>query len=87
MRSKPLDTKRRAAHQKKQIEDHFKDFKRCKDHWGILDEDTYNFDKVGTIISVVSGSLVVVPVNYNAVYVDDPTNRELVTSTDLCLVF
>jgi hypothetical protein len=34
------------------------------------------------MIGIVSGSLVVVPANCDAVYVDDPANRELVTSTE-----
>lgn len=37
---------------------------------------------MGCIIRIISGSLVVVPANCDAVYVDDPINRELVTSTE-----
>jgi hypothetical protein len=64
------------------MEGHFKEFKRCKDHWHILDEDIYNFDETGYMIGVVSGSLVIVPLDCETVYVDDPANRELVTSTE-----
>jgi hypothetical protein len=82
LRSKPLEVKRRAAHQKEDIERHFKEYKRCKDHWGILDEDTYNFDETGCMIGMIAGSLVIVPADCTAVYIDDPANRELVTSTE-----
>jgi hypothetical protein len=27
---------------KKEIEDYFKEYQRCRDKWGILPEDTYN---------------------------------------------
>jgi hypothetical protein len=37
---------------------------------------------VGCIIGIVSSSLVVVPIDYKAVFVYDPINRELVTSTE-----
>jgi DDE superfamily endonuclease len=82
LRSKPLEAKRRASHIKEKMEDHFKEFRRCKEHWHILDEDIYNFDETGYLIGVVSGSFVIVPIGCEAVYVDDPANRELVTSTE-----
>jgi hypothetical protein len=82
LRSKPLESKRRAVHNLESIESHFVEFKRCKDHWHILDDDTYNFDETGYMIGMVSGSLVIVPLNCDEVYVDDPANRELVTSTE-----
>jgi hypothetical protein len=82
LRSKPLEAKRRASYIKEGIEGHFKEFKRCKDHWHILDEDIYNFDETGYMIGVVSGLLVIVPLDCETVYVDDPANRELVTSTE-----
>ncbi len=44
--------------------------------------DIYNMDQLGYMIRMVSGSLVIVPIDYKAVFVDDPTNRELVTSTE-----
>src|SRR6266487_3003885 len=82
IRSTPLSAKRRAAHQKEDIKEHFAEFKRCKTKWGILDEDTYNFDETGCMIGMVNGSLVVVPAGYTVAYVDDLENRELVTSTE-----
>ena len=48
----------------------------------ILDKDTYNFDESGYLIGVVSSLIVIVPIGYKAVYVDNPTNRELVTSIE-----
>ena len=77
-----MEAKRRASYIKENIQGHFSEFNRCKDHWHILDEDTYNFDESGYLIGVVSGSIVIVPIGCEAVYVDDPANRELVTSTE-----
>jgi DDE superfamily endonuclease len=82
IRSTPLSAKRRAAHQKDDIKAHFEEFKRCKAKWGILDEDVYNFDETGCLIGMVAGSLIVVPTGTTVAYVDDPANRELVTSTE-----
>ena len=70
------------SHLKENIEGHFKEFKCCKDHWQILNKDTYNFDKTGYLIGVVFGSLVIVLIGCDAVYVDDPANKELVSSTE-----
>lgn len=39
-------------------------------------------DQVGCQIGIVASSLVVVPTNYDTVYIDDPTNKELVTITE-----
>jgi hypothetical protein len=40
----------------------------------------YNFDKTGCLIGMVNSSLVVVPKGCIVAYVNDPENRELVTS-------
>ena len=64
------------------MEGHFREFKRYKEYQHILDDDTYNFDKIGYIIGIVSGSLVIVPFDCYTVFVDDPANRELVTSIE-----
>jgi len=63
------------------MEGHFVEFKRCREHWGIQDKDIYNFDQVGCMIGIVSGSLVVVLADCKEVFVDDPYNRELVIIT------
>jgi len=47
LKSKPLLYLRRNAHNRQDILDHFADFKRCKEKWGILDDNTYNFDETG----------------------------------------
>jgi hypothetical protein len=82
IRSTPLSVKRRESHKKEDMEAHFKEFRRCREHWGILDNDIYNFDKTGCLIGMVAGSLVIVPADCQASYVDDPNNQELVTSTE-----
>jgi hypothetical protein len=40
IKEKPLSAKRHESHKKEDIDGHFKEFKRCKTKWGILDEDT-----------------------------------------------
>jgi hypothetical protein len=82
LRSKALKAKRRASHLRVNIKGHFKEFKRCKDHCYIWDRDTYNFDETGYLISVVSRSLIIVLISCDAVYVNDPANKELVTLTE-----
>jgi hypothetical protein len=77
-----LSAKWRASHQKDDIKAHFEEFKRCKVKWGILDKDVYNFDKTGCLIGIVAGFLIIVPASITVAYVDDLTNRELVTSTE-----
>jgi hypothetical protein len=64
------------------MEAYFKEFKRCKEQLGILDEDTYNFDETGCLIGIVAGSLIIVPTDCTVAYIDDPANRELVASTE-----
>ncbi len=48
LRGKPLSSLRRQAQLKSTTETHFTDFKKCKERWGIHDDDVYNFDEVGT---------------------------------------
>jgi hypothetical protein len=64
------------------IQEHFKAFKKCKDYWGIQNEDIYNFDETGFRIGVSSGEKVIVPKDITAAYTADPENRELITSVE-----
>jgi hypothetical protein len=82
LRSKPLSFERRASHIKEDIETHFSEFDRCRRKWGIQDDDIYNFDETGCQIGIGTEGIVIVPVNTEAVFIDDPDNRELVTSTE-----
>jgi hypothetical protein len=77
-----MDAKRRVAHIKEAMEGHFKEFKRCKEKWGILHEDLYNFDETGCLIGMVASSLVIALADCNTIYVDDPANRELLASVE-----
>jgi hypothetical protein len=76
--SKPLSYLRKQAHVKEDIENHFKEFQRCKSHYAIEDEDCYNFDETGCPIGIIAGSIVIVPIGTSTVYVDDLDNKELV---------
>ena len=81
LRSKPLLYLRRQLHKKEELEAHFQEFQRCRQHYQIDDADIYNFDETGCQIGLQAGSTVIVPTGTQAVYVDDPNNRELVTVT------
>jgi DDE superfamily endonuclease len=82
LKSKPLSAKRLAAHIVEDVEEHFKAFKKCKEYWGIQDEDIYNFDETGFQIGVTSGENVLVPRDITVVYSADPENKELITSVE-----
>lgn len=82
LKSKPISTQRLAAHVVEDIEGYFRAFKKCKDYWGIQDEDIYNFDETGFQIGVTSGEKVFVPKDCVAAYTADPENRELITSVE-----
>jgi hypothetical protein len=82
LKSKPMSASRLAAHIVEEVEDHFKSFKKCKEYWGIQDEDIYNFDETGFQIGVTSGEKVIVPKDTTVVYSADPENKELITSVE-----
>jgi hypothetical protein len=82
LREKPLSAKRRATHNREDIEKHFQEYRRYRDKWGVLDDDIYNFDETGYQIGVTARDMVIIPIGIEAVYVDNPENRELVTSIE-----
>ncbi|KIM98288.1 hypothetical protein OIDMADRAFT_128072 [Oidiodendron maius Zn] len=82
LKSKPLSAKRLASYIVEDIEGYFIAFKKCKDYWGIQDEDIYNFDETGFQIRVSSGEKVLVPKDILVVYTADPENKELITSVE-----
>ena len=82
LKSKPLSYLRRNAHNRQDIIDYFADFKRCKEKWGVLDEDIYNFDETGCQIGLAAGNRVIVPQGLERIFVNDPDNRELVTCVE-----
>jgi hypothetical protein len=77
-----MSAKRLAAHIVEEVEEHFQGFKKCKDYWGIQDEDIYNFDETGFQIGVTSSEKVLVPKDTIAAYSADPENKELITSVE-----
>ena len=56
------------------------EFDRCKYKWGILDDDTYNFNETSCMIRMINGFFIVAPADAVASYVNDLEERELVTS-------
>ena len=77
-----MEAKRQDSYIKDDIEGHFREYQRCKNYQGILDADTYNFDKTGYQIRIVARSLVITPIDCTAVYINNPANRELLTSVE-----
>jgi hypothetical protein len=82
LKTKPISAKRLDSHVVEDIQAHFKAFKKCKDYWGIQDEDIYNFDETGFQIGITSGEKVIVPKDTITAYSADPDNRELITSVE-----
>src|SRR5258708_26836857 len=82
LKSKPMSVSRLAAHIVEEVEDHFKSFKKCKEYWGIQDEDIYNFDETGFQIGGTSGENVLVPKDTTVVYSADDENKELIPSIE-----
>jgi hypothetical protein len=82
LKTKPMHVKRLAAHVVEDINDHFVDFRQCKDKWGIYDDNVSNFDELRFPISVTTSKHVIVPVDCTVVYQADPANRELVTTVE-----
>ena len=77
-----MHVKRLAAHVINDINNHFTDFRWCKDKWGIYDNDVSNLNKSGFPISVTTSEHVIVLVDCTVVYQADPVNRELVTTVE-----
>src|ERR1035438_8598377 len=82
LKTKPMHVKRLAAHIVEDVNDHFTDFRRCKDKWGIHHDDISNFDESGFPIGVTTSEQVIVLVDCIVVYQADPANRELVTTVE-----
>jgi hypothetical protein len=47
-----------------------------------LDENIYNFDKIGYQIGVTAGKIVIVSTNVEHVYINDLDNKELITAVE-----
>jgi hypothetical protein len=66
----PLFLQSVVRHIRRDIEAHFREFKRSKAHWGML-EDVYNFDETSCMIGIQPGFFVIVPINCTVTYIDD----------------
>lgn len=82
LKTKPMSSKRLASHLVEHIQEHLRAFKKCKDYWGIQDEDIYNFDETGFQIGVTSGEKVLGPRDTTVAYSADPDNKERITSVE-----
>jgi hypothetical protein len=60
VKSRPIAAARLAAGTVEAIKTHFEDFRKCKERWGICDEDVSNFDETGHQIGVVEGEDVII---------------------------
>jgi hypothetical protein len=59
---------------KEDIATHFKEFKRCRDKWGIQDEDIDNFDETNCQIGITAGGHVIIPRGERFAFVNDLDN-------------
>ena len=60
LKSKLLSFVRMNAHNRQDIIEYFVDFKRCREKWGVVDDDIYNFDETGCQIGLTTRNRVVV---------------------------
>jgi hypothetical protein len=63
-----MHVKRLAVHVVEDVNDHFADFRRCKNKWGIHDDDVSNFNESGFPIGVTTSEYVIVPIDCTVVY-------------------
>jgi hypothetical protein len=68
LKTKPMHVKRLAAYVVEDVNDHFADFRQCKDKWGIHNNDVSNFNELGFLIGVTTSEYVIVPVDCTVVY-------------------
>ena len=68
LKTKPMHVKQLAAHVVEDVNNHFADFRQCKDKWGIHDDDVSNFNESGFPISVTTSEYVIVPIDCTVVY-------------------
>jgi hypothetical protein len=68
LKTKPMHVKQLAAHIVEDVNNHFVDFRRCKDKWGIHDNDVSNFDKSRFLIGVTTSEHVIVLIDCTVVY-------------------
>ena len=62
------------------IKVYFAEFKQYKEKQAIKDNTVFNFNETSFQIRVVFKEVVIILINYKAVYAVDPNNKELVTS-------
>jgi hypothetical protein len=79
LRTKTLVQERKAAHRKEDLEEHFTEYYRALEKYGICFEDVWNMDETGFYIGILNGKIVIIHLNTKAVYLADPDNRESLT--------
>jgi hypothetical protein len=63
-----MHIKRLAAYVVEDVNNHFTDFRQCKDKWGIYNNDISNFNELRFPISVTISKQVIVLVDCTVVY-------------------
>jgi hypothetical protein len=63
-----MNVKQLAAHMVKDVNNYFVDFQQYKDKYSIHNNNMFNFDKSGFLISVTTSKCVIVLINYTIVY-------------------
>ena len=69
--AKTLAAQRKATHDRKDIEEHFKKFAYALEEFGIQQDDCFNFDESGFRIGCLNGRIVITHANTKAVYLAD----------------
>ena len=81
IRAKTLAAERKATHDRRDIEEHFKKFAYALEEFGILQDDCFNFDESGFRIGL-NGCIVIIHTNTKAVYLADPDIWESITAIE-----
>ena len=82
IRRQPLSVARRNAHNPEIIQHHFDLFRKQRDEYSILPEDTWNMDETGYRIGISKADWAVVTNPTKRVFSSSPENRESATSIE-----
>jgi hypothetical protein len=73
-----MDTQRKRAQQPEAIAEWSQDYNAFKIQWGILDEDTWNFDECGMRSGIAKSQFIFTQMGHS-VFIPQGNNRELVS--------
>jgi hypothetical protein len=82
MKQKPIELKRKLAHNPAVIQNWFERFQALRTQYGVLDEDIWNFDETGFRIGIGKSQWIVTTSTSKRAYLACDNSRELITSVE-----